>query len=167
MNNLFDKWKTRKPNYDKKYKDSLMTDFTDYGGRGNQEQKPFDSAYELYIYSFFIGLYNDNPKPIQNKTNFGHEIEAWGLKSTKIGRQDYSIIQKYIFAALIAKTDIDMLALEKGTVSEDEIVSQLIDTMEQYTNGGMALIRERLEDNPNYFYSSDGFLKYILEATSE
>jgi hypothetical protein len=42
--------------------------------------------------------------------------------------------------------------------------SPLIKTMESYTNGGLILIKEKLEENPNYFLQPTSFLNMILET---
>jgi hypothetical protein len=39
----------------------------------------------------------------------------------------------------------------------------LIKTIESYTNGGLILIKEKLEENPNYFLQPASFLDMILE----
>ena len=36
--------------------------------------------------------------------------------------------------------------------------------MESYTNGGLTIIKEKLEDNPNYFLQSTSFLNMILDS---
>ena len=51
-----------------------------------------------------------------------------------------------MFAALVAKTDIDLIALDKGDIKPSKIVDQLMDTMEQYANFGFDFIKEKLED---------------------
>lgn len=166
MDNLFEAWRTaRPPYYDQKYKDILMREFADYGAR-TQDIKAFETAYEFYIYAFFVGLYNNEKKPISVKENsYGHKIEFWGNKSNKRERKDFSIIQKYIFTALVVKTDIDFIALDKGEITEESAVSKLMETMEMYTNGGMGLIREKFEDDEPFFYTPTGFLNYLLESS--
>lgn len=72
-------------------------------------------------------------------------------------------MQENIFIALLAKTDLDLVALEKGDLSEDDAVKLLMRTMESYTNGGLILIKEKLEENPNYFLQPTSFLDMILE----
>jgi hypothetical protein len=167
MNNLFEAWRTaRPPYYDKKYKQTLIREFSDYGGR-NTNFKAFDSAYEFYIYAFFVGLYYNELKPISSKDDFGHKIEFWGNKAGKRDRKDFTILQKYIFVALIAKTDVDLLALERGNLTETDVVNKLMETMEMYANGGMRIIRERFEDDENFFYTPTGFLNFILEANGD
>ena len=66
--------------------------------------------------------------------------------------------------ALLAKTDIDLIALEKGELEEDEAVKSLIQTMESFTYGGLILIKEILEENPNYFLQPTSFLNMILDS---
>jgi hypothetical protein len=65
---------------------------------------------------------------------------------------------------LIAKTDVDLIALEKGELKEDEVVKALIHTMESYTNGGLILIKEKIDENPNYFLQPPSFLNMILDS---
>ena len=165
MNDLFEAWRSaRPPYYDLKYKEILMKEFADYGAR-SKDIKAFETAYELYIYAFFVGLYNNEKKPISKKENsYGHKIEFWGNKAGKKFRKDFSILQKYIFVALVSKTDVDFLALEKGDISIDSVVSSLMETMEQYANGGINLIREKFEDNESFFFTPTGFLNFILKS---
>ena len=64
----------------------------------------------------------------------------------------------------LLKTEIDFLALDKGTITENEVVKQLINTMESYTNGGLTLIKEQYEDNSNYFLTHEAFLNMIKKS---
>ena len=86
-----------------------------------------------------------------------------GSKSSLI-RKDFTNLQENIFIALVGKTDIDLVALEKGELDEDDAVKALIKTMESYTNGGLILIKEKLEENPNYFLQPTSFLNMILDT---
>ena len=65
---------------------------------------------------------------------------------------------------MIAKTNVDFIALEKGEIKEDSVVKELIHTMESYTNGGLILIKEKIEENPNYFLQPTSFLNMILDS---
>jgi hypothetical protein len=170
MKNLFDKWNTKEPEYDIIFREELFDKLTRKGGGSEQSKedrgKQFANNYELYIYAFFLGLYNNEFQPINSdvKTvSFRYQISLWGSKGNRYERKDFTNIQENIFIALIAKTDIDLIALEKGEVSEDEIVKSLIKTMESYTNGGLILIKEKLEENPNYFLQPTSFLNLLLE----
>jgi hypothetical protein len=42
--------------------------------------------------------------------------------------------------------------------------SILIKIMESFTNGGLILVKEKLEENPNYFLQPTSFLSMILET---
>jgi hypothetical protein len=64
---------------------------------------------------------------------------------------------------LIARTDIDFIALEKGEMTSRKAVDMLIQTMEEYANYGFHFIKEKGEDIPNYFYKEDAFLRIFLQ----
>lgn len=63
-----------------------------------------------------------------------------------------------MFAALVAKTDIDWFALDKGDITVRGVVDKHIETMEQYANFGFDFIKEKLEEDTNYFFKESAFL---------
>ena len=174
MKNLFEKWKTKEPKYDIVFRE-LLFDKLSRGGGGSEQSKedrgkPFANNYELYTYAFFIGLYNNEFNSISEnskKIDFSYAIQLWGSKGNRYDRKDFTNLQENIFIALLAKTDINLIALEKGELDEDDAVKALIKTMESYTNGGLILIKEKLEKNPNYFLQPTSFLNMILETEKE
>ncbi|KAA6322170.1 hypothetical protein EZS27_028257 [termite gut metagenome] len=169
LESLYDGWANRNPHFEAHFKESLLKKFPDYGTGASElmesKGKTFGAGYELYIYAFFLGLYAGHKRELSGKTDtLGHPIKYWGNLENKKGRKEYPKIREYIFAALIAKTDdLDLIDLEKGDVSEEEAVSSLIDTMEQYVNYGFYLIEDKMKNNPNYFYKDTGFLDMILD----
>jgi hypothetical protein len=169
MKNLFDKWKTKIPKYSESHKDLFISLSQKFGAEGEKKinlGKHFSTNYELYTYAFFLGLYHDELAPIPNeekKTDFSHHIQHWGSKTTISTRKDFTNLQENIFMALVNKSEIDIISLEKGEIDEDIIIKELIHTMESYTNGGLILIKEKLEENPNYFLQPTSFLNMILE----
>lgn len=168
MKNLFNKWKTKIPKYSEIHKDLFTSLSQKFGAEGEKKinfGKPFSTNYELYTYAFFLGLYNNEFTPIpegEKKIDFSHHIQHWGSKTTISIRKDFTNLQENMFIAILAKTDIDLIALDKGNLEEDEAVRMLIKTMESYTNGGLILIKEKLEENPNYFLQPTAFLNMIL-----
>lgn len=172
MKNLFDKWKTKIPKYSESHKDLFISLSQKFGAEGEKKinlGKHFSTNYELYTYAFFLGLYNDEFAPIPNeekKTDFSHHIQHWGSKTTISTRKDFTNLQENMFMALVTKSEIDIISLEKGEIDEDIIIKKLIHTMESYTNGGLILIKEKLEENPNYFLQPTSFLNMILEINS-
>ena len=169
-NKLFDKWLTINPQWETRYTD-LLTTFCDYGRGENSLResrgKIFGAGYELYIIAFFIGLYYDQRKPLTTdaakRKGFGHRVEYWGNIETRLGRQAYPKIRDYMFVALIARTKLDFIALEKGEISLEDAVSALKCTMEEYANYGFDFIQDKLEDNPECFYKDPGFLELFLQ----
>lgn len=171
MDNLLEKWKEKIPKYDISFRESLFDKLTRKGGgseRAKEDRgKEFANNYELYMYAFFLGLYNDEFLPIpegNKKVDFSHAIQFWGSKGNRFDRKDFTKLQENMFMSLVAKTDIDLLALEKGEIDQDSVIKQLIQTMESYANGGLTLIKEKMEDNANYFIQPTSFLDLILDS---
>lgn len=68
-----------------------------------------------------------------------------------------------MFAALVARSDVDLIALDKGEITNRKVVDILMTTMEEYINWGFDFIAEKMEDNPNYFFKDTAFLRVFLE----
>lgn len=169
-------WADRTPNYNNEYQ-PIFEKLANKGNEGgvNEERaretgKIFATQYELYIYAFFLGLYANEQQDITTKTNFGHKISEWGKKNRKSGRESFLEIQDFMFISLITKSEVNFIELERNS-DENEIkkaVSKLVDLMESYTNGGLQLIKEKLELNENYFVSSEEApLNFLLKTSSE
>ena len=171
MEKLYDLWANRNPEYEIKYDDSIIKTFCDYG-RGTtvfQEArgKIFGAGYEILIIAFFIGLYKNQRKPLVGDTSkrkvLGQPIKFWGNLDSKPGRVSYSNIRKYMFAALVARSDVDFIALDKGEITNRKAVDILMSTMEEYINWGLDFISEKMEDNPSYFFKDTAFLRVFLD----
>ena len=69
--------------------------------------------------------------------------------------------------ALVAKSDIDWIALEKGEMELSVAVSILIKTMEEYANYGFSFMEEKLKADKGYFFSHRAFLDIFLQLTDK
>lgn len=170
MNQLFNQFIDKKPNYCTKFQKPLFEGISVKGGGSESKKtflgKHFSNNYELYLYAFFLGYYSDRFEKIKEdepKRNFNHEIKNWGHVERRAGRKNYSDIQKYVFMALVVKTDFDFIQLEKGEFTDNEAAKALIETMEGYTNGGLQLIYDKLQDESDYFISAPSFLDFIMK----
>lgn len=175
MESLFDVWSNKNPEWEKKYEDLLIEPFTDYR-RGTSQYsvsrgKIFGAGYEMFIISFFIGLYFDKTRKLPNDKSkrkyFGHTIKHWGSQEGRLGRSSYTKIQEYIFAALVAKTDIDFISLEKGEISVNDAANSLKHKMEEYANYGFHYLEDMLEDDPNSLFKDSAFLKIFTSFIGE
>lgn len=177
MESLFDAWGKKNPEWEKKYAELLMEPFTDYG-RGTSQYtvsrgKIFGAGYEMFIIGFFIGLYFDKTRKLPDdkskRKDFGHPIMFWGSQESKLklGRTSYKKIQEYMFAALVAKTDIDFISLEKGEISVNDAANSLKHKMEEYANYGFHYLEDMLEDDPNSLFKESAFLKIFTSFISE
>lgn len=167
---LYDLWASRKPKWEKRYEDKIIGNFCDYR-RGNSSLredrgKVFGAGYEIYIVAFFIGLYfNQRRALIADNTkikDFSWATQNWGNIEQSGGGKAYPKLREFIFTALIARTDIDFIALEKGEIKSQKAVDMLMQTMEEYANWGFHFMEDKLIDDPNYFFRETAFLEIFL-----
>ncbi len=164
---LYDLWAKRNPKWETRF-EPILRQLTDYGVGSSELNAPrgkiLGAAYELYIYAFFVGLYANKKRELKGDSKvLGQPIMYWGNLENKKHRKAYPKLREYIFTALIAKTDLDLIALEKGDITDNKAVDMLKDTMEQFANYGFYLIEEKMQNNPNYFYQNTSFLNIILD----
>ena len=125
----------------------------------------------MFIIGFFIGLYFDKTRKLPDDKSkrkvFGHTIMHWGSLEGRLGRTSYKKIQEYMFAALVAKTNIDFISLEKGELSVNDAANSLKHKMEEYANYGFHYLEEMLENDPNSLFKDSAFLKIFTSFISD
>lgn len=174
MEAIFDLWAKRNPEWEVRYQKPIIELFCNYGKGVDQYQdirgKIYGAGYEIFIIAFFIGVYHGKTKPLNvdksKRKNFGQPIMYWGSIENRVGRQAYPRIKEYMYAALIARTDIDWISVDKGEMTSRAVVDKLIEKMEQYANFGFDYISEKLEDDPNYFFKDTAFLRIFTSLLS-
>lgn len=174
MESIYDMWCKRNPEWEERYQDSIISVFADYGKGVNQynevRSKLLGAGYEVFILAFFIGLYNNKTKQLvqdaSKRKSFGWAIANWGNQESRQGRNPYPKLREYMFVALVARADIDWIAVDNGDVHPREAVNKLVDLMERYANFGFDFIQERLELNPNYFFRDQAFLRIFTSFLS-
>ena len=167
---LYEAWASRNPLWEIRYDENIVKNFCEYGKGAaslrDARGKIFGAGYEIIIVAFFIGLYYDQRRPLNPDRSklkeLGQRIQFWGNIDSVKGRKPYPKLREYIFAALVAKTDIDLIAVEKGEITLRKAVDMLMDTMEEYINWGLHFMEDKLIDNPNYFYTETAFLEVFL-----
>lgn len=172
---LIDVWGRRNPRFEKKYEQSVMRIISNYSHGAseftNANGKVLGSGYEVYIMAFFIGLYSEKKLPFSENSDdlkvLGQPIQFWGNLDSKKNRKAYSALRSYIFIALVAKTDIDWIALDKGDIKVNTVVTQLINTMEEYANYGLSVMEDKLKEDKGYFFSHRSFLDMFLQLTTK
>jgi len=172
---LFEEWSKRNPSWEKRYEDSVIKKFTDYGkGESSMREdrgKLFGAGYEIVIIAFFIGLYYNQRKKLiadsAKRKTLGQPIQFWGNIATGKFRKTYPKIRDYMFIALVAKTDIDFIALDKEEITSRKAVDLLMDTMEEYINWGLDYIEDKLLSDSSYFFSPTAFLDVFLSLDAD
>lgn len=172
---IFDIWGRRTPRFEKKYEQSVLRVISDYGigASENTEAKGkiLGAGYEAYIMAFFIGLYSGKKLPLSDDGDgtkvLGQPMDKWGNLDSKKFRKAYPKLRDYIFNALVAKTNVDWIALDKGTIKVSTVVSKLVSEMEEYANYGFSVMEEKLKNDKTYFFSQRAFLDMFMKLTEK
>ena len=172
---LLDVWARKNPKFEKKFEQSVMRVISDYGigasENANAKGKVLGAGYEPYIMAFFIGLYSNRRLPLSTDTDdtkvLGQPIQYWGNLDSKKFRKAYSKLRTYIFVALVAKTEIDWIALDKGDIKVSSVAASLLETMEEYANYGFTVLEDKLKEDKGFFFSHRSFLDIFLQLTSK
>ena len=172
---LIDIWGRRNPRFEKKYEQSVLRIISDYGIGASENTgtkgKVLGAGYEAYIMAFFIGLYSNRKLSLSEDSDnlkvLGQPIQFWGNLDSKKFRKAYSGLRSYIFIALVAKTDVDWVALDKGDIKVNSVVTSLVETMEEFANYGFSVMEEKLKEDSSYFFSHRAFLDIFLQLTDK
>lgn len=171
---LYELWGRKNPSYEKHYEDEVIKKLADFG-RGTNEVsdakgKVLGAGYEALIMAFFIGLYANKKRPLDEDEplkDLRQPLQFWGNVDSKKGRKAYPRLREYIFMALVARTpDIDWFEVDKGRWTLSEAVSLLMMTMEQYINYGLSIMKDKMDEDENYFVNPDSFLTIFKNLTA-
>lgn len=171
---LYELWGRKNPSYEKHYEDEVIKKLADFG-RGTNEVsdakgKVLGAGYEALIMAFFIGLYANKKRPLDEDEplkDLRQPLQFWGNVDSKKGRKAYPRLREYIFMALVVRTpDIDWFEVDKGRWTLSEAVSLLMMTMEQYINYGLSIMKDKMDEDENYFVNPDSFLTIFKNLTA-
>jgi len=162
---LLKRIKDRAPEYDATH-ENLITKFTlVQGGRAGtasdgtawEQGKYFSTKYEIYMYAALLGLKNDYRLPISK--------EAKKEKFIEIKSWQPSDLADYVIMGVLAKSDLDLNALEK--MEEAEVEKEILGIrklLEDYANGGLDKIRAKVESDPAFFENNDNCFIDLLDV---
>lgn len=154
------RFEDRAPLYAKMYREPIVNRFANVGGGKEEDMyergKFFSNVYELYMYAAMLGLKKDYRIPLEGvDTQKFIEIRAW---------QTSTELVRFILMALIAKSDLNLNALEEMNESEVENkLTELKKLLEEYANGGFDLINSKMVEEPFFFDSEYCFVEILGE----
>lgn len=113
-------------------------------GQSKSEYSQFGPIYELYIYAFRLGLKKGLklPLPPRNMTMEFLEIGKW--------KRDSSLVDFLLMIIFSHAEEIGFDWNDLEDMSETEIntvVSNIVDFIESYANGGLQYLQEQWEDD--------------------
>ncbi|MBZ9779890.1 hypothetical protein LB452_13255 [Psychroflexus sp. CAK8W] len=128
-------------------------------GQSKSEYSQFGPIYELYIYAFRLGLKKGLklPLPPRNSTQDFIEIGKW--------KRDSSLVDFLLMIVFSHSEEIGFDWNDLEDMDEKElnvVVSNIIDFIESYANGGLQFLQEEWE-NDNLINSSYLFADLMNE----
>lgn len=151
----------KNPSYPSIYRE-LLNQVSTFGGDNRNEEKrnkqgrAFSSGYEVFMYAAILGMTRDEPSSTKEltKERFNVPIKDW--KPIEMAR--------ILLMSVIAKSDIDLLALEEmPQEAVEKKVSDLTNLLEEYACGGFSIMRNAIEKNPDYYREEDFFMQLLRE----
>lgn len=170
IKSLYDEWRKSKAlKFESIFYEPIVEAFCQWQSskdKGEQKGRVFNAGYEVFVYAFFVGLYRNERRPLAGQTkSFSMEVFRLGDVSEKgTDRKKYTAIQRYIFAALIAKSNIDLVAYDEEKLDTDETVAVLMQTFSEYANAGFYAINEKMNEQEDYFLNSENVLEFVCGA---
>ncbi len=121
------------------------------------EGRAFSNVYEFYMYSYFIGLYNNKKVNIieEDEVKTFWEMENWKPKE----------LVQYLIACAIGSSDFDMINIEH--MDEADVLNQvkiIKKHIESFANGGFRYIKELFDNDPELIQDDTFFIKLITES---
>lgn len=169
MEGLLKQFSKRKPRYKKSFHFLFESFARKFGGSEEtkiEDAKSFSTIYELYTYAFFLGLYADEKFLIEKdeETETFIEFDSFAKTGSRLGRKDIRDLRDIIFAALIAKSDINLLELENyEEIEVTRFITDLKNDFEGYANYGLLLIKEKYEEDKGFFLDRYAFFNILSE----
>lgn len=162
MNDLFEQFnKDEHAGYSPVF-ESLVDSYAPTKGSGEKgkrvQGKAFNSKYEFYIYCFFIGFYSRR----RFEVNKSDRKTFWQFKQWP----KHTYLKEVIFVLLMDELIDELKQLEE--MSDDEtkaLINSMFSLMEEYANGGMEYLKERRNNEADYF-SNPFWPKELLEECS-
>lgn len=143
--------------------DEFIKHHSQFGGGAASDKyvegRAFSNVYEMYIYAYFLGIYNGTKLDIvpQDDTRTFWEMENWKPRE----------LVKYLISCAIAKSDFDMVAIEhadeSGVNSEIKVLKAHI---EAFANGGLRLMKDLFEEDPELIQDDMFMIRLITKKPS-
>lgn len=157
MISLQEKFGNLKPGYMQKYRD-FIEQVAQFGGGAEDDKytqaKSFSNTYELYIYAFFIGLYNDKRIDITDEDKLTSFLEMKNWKPEALTNS--------LLTCAIAVSDFDMNSIEE---KDNDFISKQIrlvkSEIEAFANGGLEFIKSEIDQDPELLEDDMYFIKLL------
>ena len=155
------RFEERSPEYAMSYRDlidavAVIGGDHDDADKKQQSGRFFSNIYEFYMYAAFLGLSNDYKIPIAEGSKKMRFLPIRDWKPNDL--------VKFLTMSLIAKSDIDLIAIEDLEENEvEEKLTELKQLLESYANGGFDIIESKKNEDSTFLQDEYCFMKLLKE----
>lgn len=169
IRNLKEEWKKSSAlRYEEHFHEPIVNAFCQWHhssdtGRG-ERGRIFNAGYEVFLFAFFVGLYRNERRPLAEKgKSFSMYISDLGNVSERgTNRKKYTeLILRYVYAALLTKSELDLVEYDLGHIEPEVAVNTLMTTFNEYANAGFYAIHDKMEEDPEFFFNDMNVLAFV------
>lgn len=136
----------------------MIEKYSQFGGGADDQRyikgRYFSNVYEMYVFAFFLGLKKDQPFEVTDDDKL---TKFWEISNWKPPE-----IRDHLVASGIAKANIDLFSLQDLDERELTVeIGKLKNTIEKYANGGLQIISEYIDEDPDKAESDTFFIELL------
>ena len=137
---------------------SMIEKYSQFGGGADDQRyirgRYFSNVYEMYIFAFFLGLRNDQPFELTDNDKL---TKFWEIKNWKPEE-----ITNHLVMSSIAKANINLFSLQDLDERELTVeIGKLKTIIEKYANGGLQIISDHIDEDPDKAESDTFFIEML------
>jgi len=157
---FYNEIKKKRPKYaESKYE--LVAEILASKGASKGDFTRFGPIYQIFMYSFMLGFHTDNRLELRDSKRDFLEIGKW---------QPSGIVEIILMMIFSKKNLIGYSWSELEELEDEElqnVVANIINIMEEYANGGLSLLQDKLENNPEEFNDPFVFVNILKKVTDK
>jgi len=157
-NTIINRIKLARPGYSES-KSELVSEILGRKGSSKTDFTRFGPIYQVFMYAFILGFQSDNRIEITGK-----KVEFFPL-----GQWQPSDIVDFLLLMIFSKDGLiqyDWNELEDLEEEEmNRVIRSIVKIFEEYANGGLSILEEKIENNPEEFQDPFAFVNILKETT--
>lgn len=142
------------PSIQKEYRENIVEKLSRKQAGEGGHRKFFNQYWQPFAWAATIGFVNEK------RVELNGPLDQDMFKYNNMNNQAHDILKALIIMA-IGKFDFNENLEEEMKLLENP--NEIVKIIDEYANGGFEIIKERLENDPDYYYDHNKFLENLLE----